>query len=161
MFLIGCRRSWNYVDNYDHESNRTFSFFMLRLLFVQSKMLKVPSKSASVSVLTWSSHKNRLLCCFSGSGSAADIEFYCERAIKETIDWSHYCLISPAAALSLPAEWVYSETGDNKRALLHLSSSPSLHIPLFSKSSSLPPPSFFLSRQLFYVFFKSLWGYLS
>lgn len=38
-------------------------------------------------------------------------------AIKETIDWTHYALISLQAALSLPAEWVYSETGDNKGAL--------------------------------------------
>lgn len=109
---------------------------MLQLLFVQCKMLKISSKSALFSVLTWSSHKNLLLCCFSGSCSAADIEFYCERAIKETIDWSHYCLISPAAVLSLPAEWVYSETGDNKRALLHLSD-PCIFLPSQSFPASL------------------------
>lgn len=45
---------------------------------------------------------------------------YSVNAIKETIDWTHYCLISPPTAISLPAERVYSETGDNKGDLLPL-----------------------------------------
>lgn len=47
--------------------------------------------------------------------------------IKETMDWTHSGLISPPAALSLPAEGVYSETGHNKEAL----SPPSLGLPFF------------------------------
>lgn len=41
-------------------------------------------------------------------------EMYSMCAIKEAIDWAHYVLISAQTTLSLPAGWVYSETGDNK-----------------------------------------------
>lgn len=109
---------------------------MFQLLCVQCK--KKFHQSLRCLQSWWDCLVNVSLCCVSGSCSAADIEFYCERAIKETIDWSHYCLISPAAVLSLPAEWVYSETGNNKRALLHLSSS---HFPEYSSLRNFFQPA--------------------
>lgn len=81
---------------------------------------------------------------------------YSVNAIKETIDWTHYCLISPPTAISLPAERVYSETGDNKgdllpllsfispqwTSLLILSYLPSIN---FGPSPLLPPAGCFIA----------------